>query len=370
MRPKDLILFLLMLTFSFSTSDNGVSYSFIILTVVWLIPKIKIIVKQKEMISAIALLCFYMFFFLDEKILTILNFALVSFFMLSLSKVDIKKPIFFLKSYINLSLIILIIQIVFENLFGIYFNQIWESPEALGLYWRPNGISFEPSYASCLVVLSGFCLGKNLSKFYLFNIIIQVLIFSSSFGFVALLLLLISRFLKSKFISLTPILIALPFVFYSTEMYERFQSVLSSFSISDISYLVEADHSAAIRITPFIILFEYEWLQLQSLFPKTMLEYKTFIVDYLPGVDIDFWAGGGFLPSSIFTFGAFAIIFYAYVYKNYIYNFFAGTIFFVCAINIPFSTQAFATILILLKIGEIIFNSNKNFKYDINSLSR
>ena len=101
-----------------------------------------------------------------------------------------------------------------------------------------------------------------------------------------------------------------------------------------------------------------------------MLEYKTFIVDYLPGVDIDFWAGGGFLPSSIFTLGIFAIIFYAYVYKNYIYNFFAGAIFFVCAINIPFSTQAFATILILLKIGEIIFNSNKNFKYDINSLSR
>lgn len=358
MSKNDIHIFLTTITIAGFTTPVGVSYSFIFLAFLYIIRNAKYILSFTALILSLVVYGLFQIAYLDDGILSILNFTLVFLLMIGLKNYRPSKPKLLLKFYIILSFIVVVLQILFKEQFNLFINQVYTSTEALGTNWRPNGISFEPSMASVFIILAGYSLGKNLNPFYTLIIIIQIVLIQSSFGFAGLIFLLFYRWFRLKYL-----VIIIPFVVFllpwtvkidtlsDAEAIKRLSSVIVNLSSLEVDALVSADHSASIRMAPFLILITQPWWQSGFLLPKSMAAYKHFIVDYLPGVDPEYWAGGGFLPSSIYTFGIFSLFLYYFIYKNFTNNYTSVILVTICLANIPYSSQAFAVLLILLKVG-------------------
>lgn len=358
MSKNDIHIFLSTITIAGFTTPIGVSYSFIFLAFLYIIRNAKYFSSSKALILLLVVYDLFRITFLDDDILSTLNFTLVFLFMIGLKNYRPSKPILLLKFYIILSFIVVVLQILFKEQFNLFINQVYSSTEALGTKWRPNGISFEPSMASLFLIVAGYSLGKNLNPFYTLIIIMQIVLIQSSFGFAGLIFLLFYRWFRLKYLY-----IIIPFVVFLLPLsvkidtlsdavaIKRLSSVIVNLSSLEVDALVSADHSASIRIAPFLILTTQPWWQDGFLLPKSMAAYKNFIVDYLPGVDPDYWEGGGFLPSSIYTFGIFSLFLYRFIYKNFCFDFLSAVLLTICLINIPFSSQAFAVLLILSKLN-------------------
>lgn len=351
MSKSDVQIFISTITVGLFTSPLGVSYSFILLAALYVLKNIKLFGTEWPYIILLIIYGVYRFFFLSEGFLSILNFTLVFSFMLIIKDYKPLKPTLFVQYYLLLSLVVVVLQVLLKETLGLFFNQIYDSKEALDSGWRPNGISFEPSVASIFVVLAGYCLGKSLNLFYTTVIGLQVFLFQSTFGIAGFLFLVFYRWFKIKYVVFTVPLLGIFLSCVNIEVLERLFAVLVKLSSFDITELVVADHSASIRIAPYLILATEPWWQNGVLLPKALIEYKDFIVNYLPGVDPNYWAGGGFLPSSLYTLGVFAVIVYHFLYRHFTYSQISLVIAAIILSNISFSTQAFAVLLIFLKIG-------------------
>lgn len=368
MKKSDLenrIIFLSLLTLSFTTTKTGISYTFVALIFLLLIPKFMVIIRNNISDFAILFSIFvYRYLYCNDSALTSLNllFCGLSFFYIIHRQYfgGIVIP----KLYIKITFFVALVQFFTNYYFGFRLNEIWSDVEL----YRPNGLSIESSYGSTLICVAGIALGDKLSKIKYVMITITVIMMNSGFGFISWLILSLYRFNLRIFLIPVLLLIVLWLPSLDFSVTQRISSFGTALQNSlELSAIMAADHSASVRIVPLILVFTQPlelWYHL--IVPMPMNEYTDFVLQSLIGVESD-WKGGGFLPAGLLTMGAFGLVILRLLCSRVFLNGYFLVIFLVAAINIPFSSQSFFVLCVLLRIGFI--NKNRP-NYDRLQISR
>jgi len=261
---------------------------------------------------------------------------------------------------------VLIVQQVMYS-FGIenLFNEI--SSEG----WKFNVLHTEPSYAASVVILlfySYIYIRKIKNKsFYLLPDFIKdyklwiaftyiMLTIGSSYGILFFILFLLS-FIKN-ISKLVVIFLLLLFVYYISLSNDftpvvRLNEVILSFRSSSLDYsaIVEADHSASVRIIPLLLVassFEF-----YSLLGMGMDFSKNYFPTVVPGIEEGGY-NGGLIPSFIIDNGLLnAFMLFLVIKKRVIHNFFSFEfiLLFFILMNTSFNSQLFWSVMTIFSVN-------------------
>ena len=272
----------------------------------------------------------------------------------------------FLKVIIYCYFVVLIIQQVMY-LFGIdnFFN-IMASEQ-----WKFNVLHTEPSYAATVIGLlfySFIYIRKIQNNFiYRFSDInkdkVLWLIYSyimitigSSYGILFFILFFLSFIKNFKFLIFCFILIFSLYMFglsYDFEPLLRLNKILISIiqSSADYSSIVEADHSASIRILPLLIsISEFKFFKL---FGMGMDFSTNYFPTVIPGINEGSYFGG-LIPTFIIDNGLLStLILFLIIKKKVINSFFSYVFVLFCfiSLNASFNSQLFWSVMTILAVN-------------------
>jgi len=247
-----------------------------------------------------------------------------------------------------------------------FFNKIF----ATG--FKFNALATEPSYAATILVFLFYSYIKNMElirkethitdiykkeKILWFVFIYQMLTFGSSFGILYIFILILA-FIKKPIYLIGIILISILSISIAIKIdfipLLRIFSVLDAinFSSDGFSDLVAADHSASIRIIPFI--YFIKTLDFYTLFGKGTDFSAIFFPTIIPGIN-DATMGGGLLPSFIIDNGIINfLLLIIVIFTNGIKKFFSFTVLalIITLLNTSFNSQLFWLIITLLTLNK------------------
>ncbi|UKA26084.1 hypothetical protein IHC93_04305 [Photobacterium damselae subsp. damselae] len=183
--------------------------------------------------------------------------------------------------------------------------------------WKLNSLSAEPSHSARIIgvllyshfIMTELINGKKLTlidyfiknKFLVVSFLWVSLTMGSGTAFLMLSLLIV-RFLNFKDIYLVVLLVGISVFVVSSidmEVFDRFVNFSSAVMTLDKDKMIFADHSASVRVVPFIIAFEkLNLFSLNGLIGNGIDFTKSFMSVDFPGVK-DGFTGGGMLSFAL-----------------------------------------------------------------------
>lgn len=306
----------------------------------------------------------------SSLIFSILNIAFFSFniYLINLN-INVKFILLYLKFFIGLSFVILLIQQSSFLLGYKYINFISADPGSF------NVLSTEPSYASIVIFLSFYVFrkiwsssNKNANCFYQNNLLLFIITvfclatLGSVFGLVFLIILFFDYFTSQNLFFKFSLVVCSIFIFSISGFYSSFSNSksferLTSFSNVILSNddnifksLVEADHSGAVRFLPFFTLFDGR--DYFSIFGKGMNFTSRLMPTLINGIEDEY--GGGILPAFIYDYGILCFILLVFVIKKYLINdLFDIIILSIISFNTSFNVQIFWFTMLVLSLKKI-----------------
>ena len=333
-----ILIFLLLLTFDFTTTWNGVNILFLVLGIIAVFLSGRVDWKY-----SLGLSCIYIIVgsYYHLRLGTILNAVIFAFLIGGVPffvRFGINK---ILRLYIVISCFVVYVQFALFHFTGVKMNHVWSAVENYD--YRPNGLSYEPSYASFLIVLA---LATQTLKFkrrndlvLVIGVIIALLLMNSSSGYLLFLLMMLGPYLNMK---------VLPLILFA--MIGVMHSIIEVDILTLFDILVSFDHSLSVRLIPLIIFLRdvlslnwYGFFVINSLY-----SYKVYILEYLPGVSLEYWSGGGFIPSFVYTYGIYGLFFFKRALLGLNIDAFLVGSLILAGINFPLNSQAFFLTLLFL----------------------
>jgi hypothetical protein len=194
--------------------------------------------------------------------------------------------------------------------------------------WKLNSLAAEPSHSARIVGILMYCyittkelvirrkynlkIDINKDKWVWFAFIWTMVTMGSSLAFLFLTIILL-KFIRFR--NLFPIFVLVGFIFLLVNFFgitaidRTYQTAMATLTL-DTSFIIEADHSASIRIVPFIILAKMASLNSWDGWFGHGVDYvSTFLSDVVPGVPEGFSGGGvlsiwieyGFISFALFV---------------------------------------------------------------------
>lgn len=310
-------------------------------------------------------------------------FFLTNLHLIRYSKITIRQYQSFLKILLYSYFFILVIQ---QVMYVIGIENFLNKISAEG--FKFNSIATEPSYASIIILMLFYTYisikkKQNNGKYQIANLkndrmlwfvfTYQMLTLGSSFGILFFVLFLLT-FIKKISNFLMIIFLLLMFYFsglaLNFEPLIRLNSIISATLVGTLDYsnLIEADHSASVRLIPFLMAFSsfefYKFFGMGMDFSSNY--FPSIIIGIEPGA-----FGGGLFPSFTFDNGIInTIILMIIIKEKAIQKFFSFEllVFIIILLNTSFNSQLFWFVVTILTINKhfntfIISSTTNNSKF-------
>ncbi len=290
-----------------------------------------------------------------------------------------------LQTILSLYFFVSLLQIILFP-FGIFFNQIWISNNET----RINSLATEPSYTGIIVAITLYSylqLRKNenagvylISNFikdikYWVYAVLTIYATQSGYSFVFFVILLFTLIPKKHLIKsgmfsiLISCLIIVLGIHFEIKPILRVTNLFVSLFSLNVNEMALADHSGSIRVAPIIIFIsQFNLHELNSWIGNGIGFNNQLMASIIPGIDINSWSGGGFLPMFIYDYGLIAfIIFFLFIKENAIIKVFSfeSLFLFLIFLNASFNTQLFWYSIIIFTINKYFIINKFNLTSEV-----